>query len=71
MLPLWRHNTTNCRHGSSFSATYSGNDQAFTPSSNHGGGVNILKADGSVEFISNNVDQQIWWALGSKDDESI
>jgi prepilin-type processing-associated H-X9-DG protein len=38
----------------------------FTASSNHPGGVNVLMADGQVRFVSDNVDQRIWWAVGSK-----
>jgi prepilin-type processing-associated H-X9-DG protein len=39
--------------------------QATTASSRHPGGVNLVLADGSVRFISNTVDIQTWWALGS------
>lgn len=59
-------NITNCRHGSGFSPTYSGNDQAFSPSSDHGGGVNVVMADGSVHFVSDSVDRTVWWSMGSK-----
>jgi prepilin-type processing-associated H-X9-DG protein len=34
--------------------------------SNHGGGVNVVMADGSVAFVSNGVDSLVWWALGSR-----
>ncbi|GAC1468692.1 MAG: DUF1559 domain-containing protein [Isosphaeraceae bacterium] len=36
------------------------------PTSNHSGGVNIGFADGSVKFIKDTVNQQSWWALGSR-----
>jgi prepilin-type processing-associated H-X9-DG protein len=32
----------------------------------HTGGVQIGLADGSVRFISNNIDLMIWHALGSR-----
>jgi prepilin-type N-terminal cleavage/methylation domain-containing protein/prepilin-type processing-associated H-X9-DG protein len=32
----------------------------------HSGGVNVLFADGSVKFIKNSINQQTWWALGTK-----
>jgi prepilin-type N-terminal cleavage/methylation domain-containing protein/prepilin-type processing-associated H-X9-DG protein len=38
----------------------------MAPSSFHNGGVNLLLCDGSVRFISNSIDQQTWWALGSR-----
>jgi prepilin-type N-terminal cleavage/methylation domain-containing protein/prepilin-type processing-associated H-X9-DG protein len=60
-------NTRNCRYGASSTQTYSGSNIAFTPSSNHGNGVNVLYADGSVDFISNSIDQKVWWALGTRD----
>ena len=33
--------------------------------SRHPGGVNILKADGSVHFISDNINLQTWQSMGS------
>lgn len=38
-----------------------------SPASRHGGGVNALMADGRVEWISNSIDTQIWWGMGSRD----
>jgi prepilin-type processing-associated H-X9-DG protein len=39
---------------------------ALTATSNHPGGVNIGFCDGSVRFIKNTVNYQIWWALGNR-----
>ena len=36
-----------------------------TARSNHPGGVNALFCDGSITFVTNEVDHEIWWALGS------
>jgi prepilin-type processing-associated H-X9-DG protein len=33
--------------------------------SRHPGGVNVLKADGSVQFVSQNIDLATWQAMGS------
>ncbi|ODA33555.1 DUF1559 domain-containing protein [Planctopirus hydrillae] len=41
-------------------------DGAITPSSEHTGGVHVAMMDGSVRFISNNIDLDTWWALGTK-----
>jgi prepilin-type N-terminal cleavage/methylation domain-containing protein/prepilin-type processing-associated H-X9-DG protein len=39
--------------------------QATTASSRHPGGVNLVLADGSVRFVSEGVDLEVWWGLGS------
>jgi len=39
---------------------------AYTASSRHSGGVNVLMADGSVKFIKSSVSTQAWWGLGSR-----
>jgi prepilin-type processing-associated H-X9-DG protein len=42
-------------------------DSAFTvANSNHPGGVNVLLADGSVRFVKNSINQQPWFALGTR-----
>jgi len=58
-------NTLSCRNTNS-SNDYSGNNYAYTPCSEHPGGVNVVMADGSVQFASNSIDQNVWWAVGSK-----
>jgi len=60
-------NSRNCRYGSSAVQTYSGSNIAMTPSSNHGDGVNVLFADGSVNWVSSTIDRRAWWAMGSRD----
>ena len=39
--------------------------QATTASSRHPGGVNLALADGSLRFVKDSIDVQVWWALGS------
>ncbi len=37
----------------------------FGPSSQHEGGAQVLFLDGSVSFISNSIDREVFWALGT------
>jgi prepilin-type N-terminal cleavage/methylation domain-containing protein/prepilin-type processing-associated H-X9-DG protein len=53
-------NSNSCAYG-----TWAG-EGAFTASSRHAGGVNVLFADGSTRFIKSTVNPQTWWALGSR-----
>jgi len=38
----------------------------YTANSMHAGGVNLLYADGRVQFISDSIDLDVWTALGSR-----
>jgi prepilin-type N-terminal cleavage/methylation domain-containing protein/prepilin-type processing-associated H-X9-DG protein len=38
----------------------------YTANSQHPGGVNTLLGDGSVQFYSDSIGRDVWWALGSK-----
>ncbi|AGA29283.1 DUF1559 domain-containing protein [Singulisphaera acidiphila] len=38
----------------------------ISATSNHSGGVNMTMADGSVKFIKDSINQQTWWAIGSR-----
>ena len=51
-----------------FSDSITEGDFLVTPSSNHTGGVNLARADGSVAFISDDIEDEVWWALGARDD---
>ena len=42
-------------------------DLGMAASSLHPGGVNVLFCDGTVRFITDSVDQQVWWAMGTRD----
>ena len=37
----------------------------YTPASEHAGGINLLLADGTVRFVSENIDRTLWRALGT------
>ncbi len=54
------HSLRDCISGNAATAIMS-------PRSRHPGGVNLLLADGAVHFVSNSLDQKVWWALGSRD----
>ena len=41
--------------------------EIFTANSAHPGGVYLLLVDGSVRFISDEIDPNIWTALGTRD----
>lgn len=43
-----------------------GGDGAYSARSHHRGGVNLLHCDGSVRFVSQVIDQQIWEALATR-----
>jgi prepilin-type N-terminal cleavage/methylation domain-containing protein/prepilin-type processing-associated H-X9-DG protein len=45
---------------------YAAVQDAVPPSSNHPGGVNMVMADGHVQFIKNTVGIQPWWSLGTR-----
>ena len=51
-----------------FTSSVDEGDFLVTPSSNHAGGVNQVRADGSVSFVSDDIEQEVWWALGARDD---
>lgn len=52
-------NRPSCKNGLTW------NGVAMTAASRHRGGVNLLLADGGVRFISENIDEANWRALGS------
>jgi len=43
-------------------------DNLISPSSYHDGGVNVLMGDGSVSFVSEAVEHEVWWTIGSRND---
>jgi prepilin-type N-terminal cleavage/methylation domain-containing protein/prepilin-type processing-associated H-X9-DG protein len=50
---------------------YASYPDAFPPSSNHPGGVNMCMADGSVRFIKDSINIQTWWGLGSRNGSEV
>jgi prepilin-type processing-associated H-X9-DG protein len=50
----------------SWSDDWMGNT-VMAATSNHTGGVNVAKADGSVQFVNQIINTQAWWSLGTRD----
>lgn len=66
-MHIYGPNSRNCHyHGGEGTG-----DNIITPSSYHTGGVNVAMGDGSIHFISDSVDQQLWWVLGSRNDGQV
>ena len=42
-----------------------------SPASFHRGGVNILFADGHVQFITNQIEEDVWVAIGSRNGHEV
>jgi prepilin-type N-terminal cleavage/methylation domain-containing protein/prepilin-type processing-associated H-X9-DG protein len=48
---------------------YGGEDNGnnvVSASSRHSGGLNVVFADGHIEFVNFSVAQEVWWAIGSR-----
>ena len=54
-----------------FSESASHGDFMVSPSSNHTGGINLVRADGSTSFVSDDIEFEPWWALGARDDGRV
>lgn len=60
-------NTWGCAALNNFYATAYGEFMdAIPPACNHPGGINIGFADGSVRWLKNSIQYQVWWALGTR-----
>jgi prepilin-type N-terminal cleavage/methylation domain-containing protein/prepilin-type processing-associated H-X9-DG protein len=58
-------------NGKSCQNTANFNQGAFTASSRHSGGINVLFLDGSTRFIKGTVSPQTWWALGTRSGNEV
>lgn len=43
-----------------------GGNSMMAAGSEHTGGVQVLMGDGRVQFVSENIDRNIWWAIGTR-----
>lgn len=60
-------NTLNCHYQHN---DYDG-DFGVNPSSNHPGGINAVMVDGHIQFIQNEIENIVWWAMGSRNGGEI
>jgi len=65
--PTYMHLNTPNTHHCHFEDLNDSGDFPVTPSSNHPGGINLALADGHVQFIADDIESTLWWALGSRD----
>ncbi len=69
--PTYMHlKTPNTWMGHFGTSQYDG-DNLVTPSSQHPGGINMAMTDGSVSFLSDEVDLRTWWAMGSRNGKEV
>ena len=54
-----------------FSSSVREGDFLMSPSSRHTGGINLARADNSVSFVGDDIDQVVWWLLGARDDNRV
>ena len=67
--PLAGNMHMHVRTPNKFCGHYNGGEETgdffVNPSSEHTGGINVALCDGSVRFVSDDIDETAWWALGS------
>ena len=66
--PVYVHVTTPNTLLGHYTESQAEGDFLIAPSSRHIGGVNLVRSDGSITFINDDIDQNAWWALGSRND---
>jgi prepilin-type processing-associated H-X9-DG protein len=66
-MHLYTPNKWNCHyHGGEGTG-----DNIVTPSSQHTGGVNVAFGDGHIAFVSDGIEQTVWWLQGSRNDGQV
>jgi len=59
-------NSHSCAWGTANSGRWGDAGGAYSASSRHSGGANVLFCDGSVKFIKNSIAARTWWAIGTR-----
>lgn len=63
-------NRKSCTNGPDSNSRYS-DFMAITATSQHVGGVNVAFGDGSVRFVNENIDRNIWRAVGTRNGREV
>ncbi|MCA9186531.1 MAG: DUF1559 domain-containing protein [Pirellulaceae bacterium] len=63
----YMHLNTPNRHHCHFQNMDNYGDFAVTAGSRHAGGANVVMVDGHVQLMADDIDSEVWWALGSRD----
>ena len=69
--PTYVHLLTPGSANGFYSESETQGDFLVSASSEHIGGVNLVRTDGSTTFVSESVDQIVWWALGARNDGRV
>lgn len=69
--PIYFHVQTPNTNVGHYNTSADEGDFVSTPSSQHPGGVNVALADGSVHFVSNDINREVWWAVGGRNDGRV
>ena len=65
-------NSLSCLNsGDTSGSSYVGPGGSAPPTSNHPGGVHVTFTDGSVRFIKDSINQQVWWGIGTRNGREI
>ncbi len=51
--------------------SYVGPTGSAPATSNHPGGVNVTMADGSVRFVKDTINAQVWWGIGTRNGREV
>ena len=71
VAPTYMHvQTPNTRIGHYNTSQFEG-DFVISPSGQHSGGVNLALVDGSTRFVTDQISQEVWWAVGGRDDGRV
>ncbi len=64
-------NKLTCTTSDGEGGTPGGFNSLIAPSSNHPGGVTTAFCDGSVRFVKDSINLQVWWAIGTRNQGEV
>lgn len=71
MAPTYMHVQTPNTVMGHYNTSMDEGDFVVTASSQHPNGVNLALVDGSVRFVSDDISNEVWWAVGGRDDGRV